>query len=264
VVIESDKDLRHIDLMGNPTPVAVTQGKARVTVGHEPFFLCGAESTPIRFIEARGAGTRPAAKGTLRLATGGLPSKPQLKLNSITQVVNLSEHDPHTAHLLWQGPEDLSAEVRIARDGGILHLEVDVKDDVFNWASNELAQRDRIELALRSSAAKGYWLIHVSGDPRKQTGKDAPQIVVETFGDAPKVESDAVSLSGRGGGHRLTYQLKLHCASFPVSEDFEMNLAVWDADSKGVGGFLEAAPAMNALRRGEDSPKAWIKAVPTK
>ena len=78
-------------------------------------------------------------------AVGGLPAKPQLKLNSITQVVNVSEHDPHTAHLLWRGVEDLSAEVRIARAGKILSLEVVVEDDIFDWTSTELAQRDRIE-----------------------------------------------------------------------------------------------------------------------
>lgn len=262
VVLGSEKDLRQIDLMGNVTTVAVKQGQATVTVGSEPFFLCGAKSVPIRFIEARGAGTKPAVPGTLDLAIGGLPSKPQLKLNNITQVVNLSEHDPHTAHLLWQGPHDLSADVRIARDDEGLWFQTDVQDDVFDWTSDELVQRDRIELALRSSASKGYWLIHVSGDPTKQAGRESPLIEIESFGDASNVPADAVSIAGKGGGHRRTYQVKVRGDAFPLSDDVEMNLAVWDADGKGVGGWLEAASGMKQLREGNTSPDAWLRLVP--
>jgi hypothetical protein len=261
-VLSSDKDLRRVDLMGNVTTVAVEQGKATVTVGSEPFFVCGAESTPIRFIEARGVGTKPFAKGTLELATGDLPSTPQLKLNSITQVVNLSEHDPHTAHLLWQGPHDLSADVRIVHDDEGLCFQIDVQDDVFDWTRNELAERDRIELALRSTASKGYWLIHISGDPTKQSGRELPQIEIESFGDAPKVPADAVTIQGKGGGHRRTYQVELPDDAFPLSDDIEMNLAVWDADGKGVGGWLEATPGMKQLRKGDSSRDVWLKLVP--
>ena len=264
VVVASERDLEQVDLMGNTTPVAIERGKATVRVGSEPFFLCGAKSTPVRFMKARGAGTRPTPKGTLQLASGGLPSKPQLRLNSITQVVNLSEHDPHTAHLLWQGPEDLSVDVRIARDGDILNFEIDVRDDISDWTGANLAQRDRVELAIRSPATKGYWLILVSGDPRKQTGKNVPRIVIESFAGAPKVEPGAVVVTGKGGGSRLTYQLKLYCAPFPLTEDFELNLAVWDADGKGVGGWLEAVSGMTELRKGVDASNAWIRATTEK
>ncbi len=262
VILGSNRDLRRVDLMGNATPVVVEQGKATVTVGSEPFFLCGAKSTPIRFIEARGAGTKPAVLGTLELAIGDLPSAPQLKLNSMTQVVNLSEHDPHTAHLLWQGPEDLSTQVRIARDDEGLCFQIDVQDDVFDWTSAELAQRDRIELALRSSASKGYWLIHVSGDPTKQAGRESARVEIESFGEAPKVPADAINLQGKGGGHRRTYQVKLRGDTFLLPDDVEMNLAVWDADGKGVGGWLEAAPGMKQLREGNSSPDTWLRLVP--
>jgi hypothetical protein len=46
-----------------------------------------------------------------------------------------------------------------------------------------------------------------------------------------------------------------------LSEDAELNLAIWDADGKGVGGWLEAAPGMKGLRKGNNSPEVWIKAV---
>lgn len=261
VVIASAQDVRKIDIMGNATTVPVEQGRATLRVGNEPFFVCGTGASPVRFVEARGIGTRPVAKGTLTLAKGNLPNKPQLKLNSITQAVNLSEHDPHTAHLLWQGPEDLSADVRIAHVVKFLDVEVDVSDDLFDWESEDMAECDRVELAIRSPAAKGYYLIHVSGDPRMKSGKDAPRVTIESFGTAPKVEPSAVVVSGKGGGHRLTYSLRMDRRSFRLSEEVELNLAVWDADGKGVGGWLEATAGMEDLRKGDDVPRAWIKAV---
>jgi hypothetical protein len=156
----------------------------------------------------------------------------------------------------------LSADVRIARNGKDLDLQVDVRDDMFDWSSTEMAERDRIELALRSSAAEGYWLIHISGDPTKQAGKDSRQVKIEAFRNAAKVHPDAVSVTGKGGGHRRTYQMKLHGAAFPLSEDVEMNLAIWDADGKGVSGWLEAVPGMKQLREGNSAPEVWLKLVP--
>ena len=185
-----------------------------------------------------------------------LPRKPHIQLRDISHVVNLSEHDPHTVHLLWNGPKDLSLSGKLARtEDGIL-LEAVVEDDVlFSPERVSLDKADCLQIAIRQPNSPKPHFITVGGTqqkPRIQTiGTDG--------GKDPELEARI-----RIDGTQRIYRLNLSDTSFGWDANLlrekgiPFNICARDNDGRGLKGWIQLAPGFSK------SPSAstdWVRAV---
>jgi hypothetical protein len=192
-----------------------------------------------------------------------LPEKGQLQLNRMDQAINLLEHDPENAHNLWRNRKDLQGEVKISSCKQWLTFEVEVQDDIRDWESEEIEKRDRVEIALRSPEASGYWIVKISG---QHDSTESTETVITPYETAPAVDPEAVTSTILAQDDTLIYRIQVKRADFGFQELITpqvFNVAIWDADGRGVGGWLEAAPGFCALKEmTHQKEPPWITAIP--
>ena len=184
----------------------------------------------------------PVTMGAVVLQHGKLPGRPTFRLDKLEQVVNLSEHDPHTVHLLWNGRQDLSANVRLARVNEGIQLQAEVQDDIHHAPSGqELTKGDHVELFLQIPGQAGIWrvlLAHADGK--------SELAVVETPGGFDRSNSQ-IQIHVSGQTPRKQYSITLPDAGLGLSEDLlqqgiRLNLRLHDHDGRGHKGWLQLAP----------------------
>ncbi|MDD3886808.1 MAG: sugar-binding protein, partial [Victivallaceae bacterium] len=96
--------------------------------------------------------------------TGGFSAKPQFVLDRQSQQTSLVGYNPAEDHMRWQGPEDLSAKVYMARRDSVLCFKIVVTDDIHvqQTGGNEMWNGDSIELTLEEPGRKGGWVFGAS------------------------------------------------------------------------------------------------------
>jgi len=184
----------------------------------------------------------PVTVGAVVLASGELPKAPTFQLHGPRQVVNLSEHDPHTVHLLWKGRRDLSADVRLAQVEDGVKVQVAVQDDTHHVSSDaQLTASDSVEILVHTPKHDGLWRVvvaDVDGKPQA-TVVQVPQghnaskvnVRVSTWGDAPWQHYAIILPESVVGLHNRADQ-----------ESPRLNLRIHDNDGRGHKGWLQVAP----------------------
>lgn len=193
-----------------------------------------------------GSVTLPVTVGSVFLQRDELPKPPTFRLNRSQQLVNLSEHDPHTVHLLWTGRRDLSADARLCRILEGLKLQIDVQDDIHHAAdSKTVADGDHIELFLQVLGQDGTWKVLLA----QADGK--PQGIVDRAPRGRDPTKAHLHVNAWGEQPWKHYSVTLPDDSFGLSdgvlgEGVRFNLRVHDNDGKGKAGWMQLAPGDTA------------------
>lgn len=178
------------------------------------------------------------------------PAVPTFSLDRADQVHEFAVSAGDTAHLFWQGPEELSAKVYLARDSRALKLKVVVKDDRHFQPNHgsDVWSGDNIQFALHLPNQPTNWEI---GLTRLSDGKPevfawhAPAGYSATRSAAAiplKTERDETT-------HTTTYEAEIPFAVVGLSEQigragFRFNLIVNDNDGEMREHFIRIAPGM--------------------
>ena len=67
---------------------------------------------------------------SISVAEGRCPPLPQITFDNPGQYTSYAGYNPATEHLMWSGPDDLSARCSLWREGGYLNVVIDATDDV--------------------------------------------------------------------------------------------------------------------------------------
>ena len=119
-----------VDLMGNRTELKVTDGTVAWEVSALPCSLVLEEATVARPDEKdlTAIPTPPDAVIDVPAACAG--RAPDVRLRTADRMTDYHQAIPETRHRVWQGPQDLSADVWFERTGNDLKVVVEVTDDV--------------------------------------------------------------------------------------------------------------------------------------
>ena len=177
---------------------------------------------------------------------------PDFILNRQEQMVSRYEADPSKVHMLWRGPEDLSARGWLGIFGEALHLRVIVRDDRHCQKSegDEIWRGDSIQFALALPSQSGMWVLGaaLSEEAAPMTACwSAPEGVRTQDGAA------ALKLKSERRGKETVYELEIPLGSLKIRPEelergFRFNLLVNDDDGAGRKGWLELAPGLGSAR----------------
>jgi hypothetical protein len=162
------------------------------------------------------------------------------------QVVNFFEADPAQQANVWQGPDDCSAQVWLARGDGRLRIRVAVRDDVHRQAgpTADSWRGDGIQLALQVPGQDGFWEI---GAARGDDGTDFAHVWIRPKAGALEAAQVAVATAPAPGG--MDYDIGLPCAAMGIDDaalerGIRFNLIVNDNDGGLREGFVRIAPGI--------------------
>ncbi len=184
------------------------------------------------------------------LPDGDFAKEPTFVLDNISQVIPFVTNAPDTAHLFWKGPQDLSAKIRLCRQGDNLLLRAEVTDDVHHqpntgamtWAG------DNIQMALQLPGQSALWEIGLTllADHR-------PEVHVWMAPDKfdPVQTAKAIQLEARRDEtKKLTfYEAKIPFAAIGLTQQigkrgFRFNLIVNDNDGQVRESCIGVAPGI--------------------
>lgn len=150
------------DLMGNPRPIPVEDGVVAFDVGRYIGSLVLRGATSVEAIA--NPPLPPPERIVIRVADGAFPAEPQLVLDKPEQYTSLAGYNPATEHLMWRGPDDLSARFWFRREGDTLAVRVEVTDDIAHAPAAEAPQMgDSVAIAFMAGGARHLaWV--TSGD----------------------------------------------------------------------------------------------------
>lgn len=120
-----------VDLMGNRRPLQIVDGVATWHLAHDPGSLILEDATFARPDAADLALNRAVSKAPLRVSQKSVDGRaPDFRMRTAELMVDYHQGIPESRHRVWKGPQDLSADVWLARDEGRIKLRVEVVDDV--------------------------------------------------------------------------------------------------------------------------------------
>lgn len=208
-----------MDLMGNPRPVPVSDGVAVFDVGRYVGSLVLRGATRIEAIA--NPPLPPQEPLTIFVPDGEFPPEPQLVLDKPEQYTSRAGYNPATEHLMWRGPEDLSARFWFRRDGGTLAIRAEVTDDAIHFSTTSVPHAgDALTVAfIAGGKYTRVWMKSVDGRIYEQT------FPLDELGIAP-------------GAKTL------------------FNTQVWDNDGSVAEGFIGISADM-----GKDSVGEWAELI---
>lgn len=176
-----------------------------------------------------------------------LKRRPDFMLARKEQVTTLVPADPAKAHLFWQGVQDLSAAVSLAKANDLLKLRVEVIDDIHHqpYSDADIWKGDSIQFALQVPGQKKMWTF---GLARSAAGN-----CMEWNWDTPagfkrqRLQQAAVSRAGTKTVYEATLDLRMIGAE--KAEELLFNLLANDNDGEMRESFIELAPGLGNLRR---------------
>ena len=193
------------------------------------------------------------------LSGSGLPEKADFTLDRAGQLTMLAPNDPARAHLFWKGAEDLSAEVRLGREGKHLLLSVKVQDDVHcqphRGESSWLG--DSIQFALKLPGQQGFWEIGLS---LPQSGPVCFIWITPGKFDARRTADEIEVTASRNEETKEThYFARILCDAIDLSDaaakrGVRFNLLVNDNDGEMRESFLSIAPGIGREKTFEAYP----------
>jgi hypothetical protein len=169
-----------------------------------------------------------------------------ISLNSLNQVLNKQDYDPHTLHLLWGSPADLSvrANINSTPSSQLVTITCQVTDNHHYpaHAGQPLLDGDALEIGWKTaSSVRGH--LAIAGDigtsPRSELHID------EELLDSPLIHSIEITRKGA----ITTWKLTLDMRHMGLSQtDFEngirFNFAVHDNDGEGPKSWMSPAPGL--------------------
>ncbi len=182
---------------------------------------------------------------------------PDFELKESALVHSLVPNAPDTAHMFWQGPQDLSGKIWLGRDGSVLLLRAEVTDDkhVQPYSGAEVWKGDNIQFALRIPGQKGYWEL---GLTRSEAGNSEVFAWSAPAGFDPAKAAAAIRLeTARDEKKKLTiYEARIPFAAVGLTElGFRFNLLVNDNDGFGRESFIHIAPGLGEGKTPELYPE---------
>lgn len=201
------------------------------------------------------------------IPAGAYPAEPAFQLNSSQQIRQLTPNIPNYAHLFWQGIEDVSAEVFLARDSQTLLLKAVVVDDKqFQTYSGEFLSRgDSIEFVFRLPGQGGveFGRARFCWDFVVALGENGdPTIVIKQlpagFEAAAVRKAIKATVLRNEAAHITTYEVKIPFAAIGLTEaiglqGFRFNLIVNDNDGEMPESIIVASPP--GIGGNDDTPK---------
>ncbi|NCC58248.1 MAG: hypothetical protein EOM17_11540, partial [Synergistales bacterium] len=180
--------------------------------------------------------------------------KPEFSLEKAGDVYNSFGNDPSNLHMLWSGPEDLSAKVFLATDGESLTVRALVRDDVHVKVQSDPAQLwrdDSVQFRLLFPGQRGSW--EIGADAANHFIWYAP----EGF-SAEKVRRELRSSVGREG-NETHYEIRIPLKSLGIGREelrqgCRFNLIVNDNDGQGRKGWIQVAPGLGGNKDAERYP----------
>lgn len=170
---------------------------------------------------------------------------PQFVLDQRSQVVSQYDHDPNTSHLVWEGAEDLSADVTLTHDAQDLILKVAVRDDkhVQHFEKHRSWKGDNIQLVFQTPGQEGIWRIDLM---HTEDGED--RVFVYQSPNDVSPSSSMVQLQTTEQNGRLVYEARLAMEDLGLSlqgqRGFSFNLIVNDNDGSVREGWIGVEPGM--------------------
>lgn len=193
---------------------------------------------------------RREVRTVTRLPQQGFAGQPDFVLNRSKQVLRLVPAAPENEPLYWKGPRDLSAAVRLGRNGNTLLLRVEVTDDVHCQPRRgvESWMGDNIQLALQLPGQSGLWEI---GLTRLADGEPETWIWLAPTGYSPEKAAPRIKLvtSRDETTAQTVYHAELPFETIGLTETtgkqgFRFNLLVNDNDGKGRNNCIAVAPGI--------------------
>lgn len=188
--------------------------------------------------------------------------KPDFRLDRVGQVQSFFRNDPAMSHLVWKGPEDLSAEIRLAADAEALELSVAVRDDIHVQPFRGAAvwQGDNVQIGLAFPNQRGFWEIGLS---RLEDGTSEVFVWRAAYGFAPAVVAKQFRLIAERKGTVTTYQAKLPFRALGITSEtaqsgFRFNLVVNDNDGGGRESFMRIASGLAEYKQPELFPYVMV------
>ncbi len=218
--------------------------------------LCEAEPAPgsrigveLKIRNLAGFLTFPV-RSAVRIGTE-FAEAPDFVLNERRQLTSLVPADPAKAHLEWRGPEDLSAEIRLALTPRTLKLKAVVTDDVHfqPFRDGESWLGDNIQLGLQAGNRKSWEI----GLTRLADGSSQAWIW-----DGPLTAAAAIKLeTSRSETKKQTSyeaEIPLEALNMAGERAIRFNLLVNDNDGELRKGFLRIAPGLGEGRTADEWP----------
>ena len=221
-----------ISLPQNPTGVRIS--------------LALGDSAPISFVYP--------VIGKIMLTREADEGAPQFVLDRADQVYSYAISGPEQ-DLIWRGPEDLSAEVRLAVKDRTFEIQVEVTDDIHiqPYTGNTVWNGDSMQIGLKLSSQPRAWhfILAMLPDGRPQVTCDSRGSGAFDWAAAAAELDLAVS---RDEGAKLTrYRLNIPFDAIGLTpadaaEGFRFNLMVNDNDGPKRESCISVAPSLNTSK----------------
>jgi hypothetical protein len=191
------------------------------------------------------------------LPAGPFDRPADITLADRASVVDLHANVPQREHRLWRGPEDLSAQAWIGRQGDRLALRVVVRDDkhVQNHPAADAWQGDSVQVAFAVPGAAGFWEFILARD-----GASGAPLIANSI--RPPGAADAAPrtvLTTSRAGDRTTYEASWPLAALGLSRErvqagIAVDLLVNDDDGEGRNGWIELSPGLGYSKEPDRFP----------
>ena len=188
---------------------------------------------------------------------GPFNRSPDLVLDQRSQVINLNENVPQRGHLMWRGPEDLSAQCWLGRDGDHLKMRVIVRDDIHRqpYSAGDIWKADSIQFAFSFPGQEGWWEMGMA-----QRDDGALQALMWIKPRGCQDEMGKARIATHRDGDLLTYEWDIPLAvlgtdAAQLHAGFGFNLVVNDDDTGEREGWLQLAPGIAEHK----DPKGFIQ-----
>ncbi len=235
-----------------PSKIDLGPGKEkilRIKAQTSSEFSSVASSRRIASLKLGGETLQIPLQGKITLPWKKFPEVAQLQLRHADQVTPLIENEPQTAHLFWHGTDDLSAEIRLARDSENLKLKLNVTDDhhVVKHFNDEAWKSDGVQIGIAMNHQKGIWKIGLS---HPAPGQSAVFIWSAPDGFNPKDAATKIRLkSSRDEKKKQTvYEVEIPCETIGLNpqttESFRFNVLINDNDGEIRESYIALAPGL--------------------
>ncbi|MEM1058544.1 MAG: hypothetical protein AAGK14_04785 [Verrucomicrobiota bacterium] len=201
----------------------------------------------------------PLISAAITDASGTKAVQPLFVLKDADQRVGYFEHDPSSAHLVWKGEQDLSAEVRMGLKEieGVeaLHLNVQVTDDRHEqrFKGGDIWKADSLQILLGIPDMAGFFEVGIY----ENNGKGTVHVFRNIKGLKNPWRDIKADLTQTEGG--MEYDVYFPLEKMGLSREklrrgIKFNLAVNDSDEGKRESAMQLAPGILKAKRIDDSP----------
>lgn len=175
--------------------------------------------------------------------------EPFAVMNRREQVVELFDADPGNVFRLWKGPQDLSAEVRVAADKKFFRIRVDATDDEHRQThrGGNIWHGDSLQVFCQFPGQKDVWQF---GCALRNDGEIERCVWTPAAGFRPDISVFDCRISRNG--NRTIYELQIPWSAFgadleKLKQGFRFNLMLNECDSDVRDSWIQIAPGVGHI-----------------